>query len=88
VPDLGSMRDLQETFGAEWIRLYAGELTVAELSAASEWARTAQRRAIEPDRLDWRPRALQVKGAYEELVELRGPRQALERPAGTDEVAP
>ena len=38
VPDLGAMRDQQEAFGADWIRLYSGELTVTELVAASDWA--------------------------------------------------
>lgn len=87
VPDLGAMRDQRDTFGPEWIRLYAGDLTVAELSAASEWARTTHRRPIELKSLDWRPRALQIKGVYEEVVKLRRPSQSLDRQAGTDEVA-
>lgn len=86
VPDLGSMREQQDTFGAEWIRLYAGDLTVAELTAASEWARTTHRRPIEPDSLDWRPRARQIKAVYQELIKPRRPRPWLGR-ARTDEGA-
>jgi beta-1,4-mannosyltransferase len=74
VPDLGSMRDQQEAFGVDWIRLYSGELTAAELGAASAWAHTTPRAPIELESLDWRPRALQIKGIYEELVMLRRPR--------------
>ena len=38
VPDLGAMRDQQERFGADWVRLYRGDLTVGALAAATEWA--------------------------------------------------
>ena len=47
VPDLGAMRDQQRAFGAEWIRLYRGELTPEELAAACTWA--TARRDREPD---------------------------------------
>lgn len=68
VPDLGAMRDQQETFGADWIRLYTGALTATELAAASEWARATRRQAIDLDRFGWRALALRTRTIYEELV--------------------
>jgi hypothetical protein len=87
VPDLGSMRELQETFGAAWVRLFAGDLTAGELTAASAWARSTQRPPIDPASLDWRPRALQIKRVYEELVQGRRPEPALGQRARSDEIA-
>ncbi len=54
VPDLGAMGDQQATFGAEWIRLYAGDLTVTGLGATSTWARTTDRQALDLEPFDWR----------------------------------
>ncbi len=71
VPDLGSMRDQQGAFGADWIRLYAGDLTVAELAAASDWARTTNRHTIDLERFDWRALALRTRTVYEELTRRR-----------------
>ena len=64
VPDLGAMGDQQGAFGADWIRLYARELTVTELGAASAWARTTDREAIDLDRFDWRSLALRTREVY------------------------
>ena len=68
VPDLGSMRDQQEAFGADWIRLYEGELTVAELVTASEWARSTLRRPIALERFDWPALALRTRAVYDGLA--------------------
>lgn len=76
VPDLGSMRDQQEAFGADWIRLYAGELTAEGLAEACRWARTAPR-LLPPDlgRLDWASLASKTRAIYE-LVRSCQPRSA------------
>ena len=68
VPDLGAVRDQQEAFGADWVRLYAGDLIEPELAAAIDWARTAHRQAIELDCLDWRTLALRTREAYAAVV--------------------
>lgn len=67
VPDLGSLRDQQETFGAEWIRLYAGDLTGSELEAAGEWARGIHRQAPDLERLEWGALARQTRILYQEM---------------------
>jgi beta-1,4-mannosyltransferase len=38
VPDLGSMRDLKEDFGGDWVRTFAGNLDAAELEHSLDWA--------------------------------------------------
>ncbi len=64
VPDLGSMREQLEAFGADWIRLYPGELTPAELGAAAEWARTARRGPLDLEPLDWQGLARRTHEVY------------------------
>lgn len=87
VPDLGAMRDHQETFGADWIRLYAGDLTATELAVASEWARTTRRQAIDLDRFGWRPLALRTRTIYEELALCSSYRSWPARRRRIDEIA-
>jgi glycosyltransferase involved in cell wall biosynthesis len=65
VPDLGSMRDQQEAFGAEWIRLYSGDLTSAGLAEACRWARTTSRRPPDLGGLDWTSLAPRIRAMYE-----------------------
>jgi beta-1,4-mannosyltransferase len=65
VPDLGSMRDQQEAFGPDWIRLYSGELTAAELAEAGRWAKIAPRRPPDLGELNWASLALQTRAVYE-----------------------
>ena len=81
VPDLGSMSDQREAFGADWIRLYGGELNAAELAAAIDWAGTTRRAAIDLDAFDWRPIALRTRTLYEELAGHRPPRPCAARRA-------
>jgi beta-1,4-mannosyltransferase len=38
VPDLGSMGDLRDNFGDEWVRTYSGEMSPEILESALEWA--------------------------------------------------
>ena len=68
VPDLGSMRDQQARFGAEWVRLYPGELTPEDLAAACAWA--ARQRDREPDLAggDWVRIAQQTRAVYGALL--------------------
>jgi beta-1,4-mannosyltransferase len=68
VPDLGAMRDQQRAFGAEWIRLYRGELTPEELAAACTWA--TARRDREPDlaRRNWAEIARRTCAVYATLM--------------------
>ena len=75
-PDLGSMREHQETFGADWIRLYDGALSGSELAAAGEWAPGAARSAIDFTGLDWRSLALQTRSVYLELAQGRRHKEA------------
>jgi beta-1,4-mannosyltransferase len=86
VPDLGAMRDQQETFGADWIRLYSGDLTTTELAAASEWARASRPRAIDLDGFGWRELALRTRTIYEELAQCRSYRPWPARRRGINEV--
>jgi beta-1,4-mannosyltransferase len=65
VPDLGSMREQQEAFGVDWIRLYAGELTAAELAEGCRWARMAARVPPDLGGLDWPALALQTHAVYQ-----------------------
>ena len=68
VPDLGAIRDQQEAFGADWVRLYAADLIEPELTAAIDWARTAHRQALYLDCLDWRTHALRTREAYAAML--------------------
>lgn len=38
VPDLGSMGDLKDDFGSDWVRTFPGEIDAATLQAALDWA--------------------------------------------------
>jgi beta-1,4-mannosyltransferase len=69
VPDKGAMREQQERFGAEWIRLYPGELSARDLAEATAWATRSVRRAA-PDLagLDWASIARQTHAVYETLL--------------------
>lgn len=87
VPDLGAMRDQQAAFGADWIRLYAGDLTANELAAASDWARMTHRPAVDLGGLDWRALALKTRTVYQELVLGRPQRWWRAAPPRIDEIA-
>jgi glycosyltransferase involved in cell wall biosynthesis len=68
LPELGAMPDLQQAFGAEWVRLYRGELTAGALDAACRWARDTPRQGS-PDLTgrDWHDLALQTRSIYARL---------------------
>jgi beta-1,4-mannosyltransferase len=69
VPDLGAMREQQERFGAEWVRLYSGDLSARDLARAMVWA-TNTDRAAPPDLagLDWESLARQTHDVYQTLL--------------------
>jgi len=81
VPDKGAMREQQERFGADWIRLYSGELSAGELTAAAGWVSDTVRTAP-PDLagLDWASLAEQTYGIYQAVL-AAGDRQLARRPA-------
>ena len=69
VPQLGAMRELQEQLGDDWVRLYDGDLTSADLTRALEWSVASGR----PDRaelgaLDWDVIAAQTMDAYRSIL--------------------
>jgi hypothetical protein len=74
LPDLGLMRAQQQRFGAEWVRLYDGELTSAHISEAIAWARPMRRPAA-PDTtgLDWRGRGREAAEIYRRVMDEAGP---------------
>jgi glycosyltransferase involved in cell wall biosynthesis len=67
VPDLGAMRDQQERFGGDWVRLYSGELAVDTLALATEWARAPRPQSLDLDDFGWRELALRTRTIYDEL---------------------
>ncbi|MGH6886495.1 MAG: glycosyltransferase, partial [Geminicoccales bacterium] len=69
VPDKGAMREQQERFGSEWIRLYSDDLSAGDLTEATRWA-TATVRTAPPDLagLDWESLARQTHAVYEALL--------------------
>jgi hypothetical protein len=76
------MRDQQAAFGAEWVRLYAGDLTGAELAEACRWARSTSRQPPDLGRLDWTSLALKTRTIYETLC--ARPQVATTAVAGTE----
>lgn len=68
VPDLGAMREQQETFGSDWVRLYGGDLVADDLNAAAVWARDPQRRPIAHAAFDWRRLASRTGAVYDTLT--------------------
>jgi len=55
VPDLGSMGDLRNDFGSEWVRTFSEDLDSTALESALDWA--AQSRpavCCMPEKYNWR----------------------------------
>lgn len=67
-PDKGVLREQQDTFGAEWIRLYAKDLDSEALAEALAWARATRREAPDLGGLDWGTLARQTFAIYEALT--------------------
>ena len=68
VPDRGTMSELRERFGANWVRVHAGELDGATLRAAVRWARETPRDAPDLDGLDWATLAARTLAVYASLT--------------------
>jgi hypothetical protein len=63
------MQEQQDRFGAEWVRLYSGDLSARDLTRAMAWA-TNTERAAPPDLagLDWESLARQTHEVYQALL--------------------
>lgn len=69
VPDQGAMADHRDRVGDQWIRLYPGNLTPDELTAAIDWAlRTPRPSRCDPNIPDWPDLAAQTRRVYDELL--------------------
>ncbi|WNZ47629.1 glycosyltransferase family 4 protein [Leptolyngbya boryana CZ1] len=53
LPNKGSMRELQEQVGKQWIKLYEDELTVSVLKDAISWASINRFDSIDLSHFDW-----------------------------------
>ena len=63
------MSELEATAGAEWVRMYSGDLTAAELKSAMEWARQTDRGACTAlDHLAWTEITRRTLEAYRALL--------------------
>lgn len=69
VPALGSMRELADAVGSEWVSTYEGEFGPDALRQALEWLRTAVR-APSPglDAFGWSAIARQTRDAYRSVL--------------------
>ena len=65
VPALGSMGELQQVVGPDWVRLYDDQLTSADLGLAIEWATHGDRTLPPLDAFDWDSIGHQTLDAYE-----------------------
>lgn len=69
VPAMGSMAELQDYVGSDWVRTYDGPFDAAVLSEAMAWACSAGRPAAAPlDRLDWEELAAATVRFYQEVA--------------------
>lgn len=69
VPDRGSLPDLQQQVGSDWVKLYPGELTPQHLQEACQWAFSTSRSPTAPlDALSWTAIATQTREFYASLL--------------------
>jgi beta-1,4-mannosyltransferase len=68
VPRLGAMSELQAAAGGEWVRTYDGDLTVATLKDAMDWAQINRGPCTTLDHLAWPEIAWRTMDAYRDLV--------------------
>lgn len=72
VPNRGAMRELQQAVGADWVRIYDGELAPHILREALAWATTTARPARAPlDAFDWPVIARQTIDAFATMRQSR-----------------
>ena len=69
VPDRGTMRELQDRFGDDWIRVYDGELNESTIMAALEWAVQPNRPALDFTGLDWTSIAVLTRNVYDAMLD-------------------
>ena len=63
-PCLGSMRELQDEIGADWLRLYTPPLTPSTLEAAADWATRRREHAPCVSPLSWQEIAQHASSIY------------------------
>lgn len=69
VPDMGSMSDLRQEVGPEWVHTFSGELTSEVLAEAVAQVRSADLRKCEAiERFGWNRIAEQTAEAYRDLL--------------------
>jgi beta-1,4-mannosyltransferase len=68
VPDRGALREQQERFGDDWVRLYANGLDPDDLDQAAVWARSTARRPLDFSGLDWDTLARQTRHIYDAVL--------------------
>lgn len=69
VPDRGTMAELAERFGADWVRVYEGDLDASGLRAALAWATGTTRRPPDLDGLDWPRLARETRLIYDAMID-------------------
>jgi glycosyltransferase involved in cell wall biosynthesis len=72
VPSVGSLPELQTDVGGDWVQMFSGELSVADLHRAVNWVRDRQATVCALDAYAWPQIAEETMGAYETV--LRGGR--------------
>jgi glycosyltransferase involved in cell wall biosynthesis len=69
VPEKGSMRELKESIGSEWIFTYKGSVSEKVLSAALRWYKSENRAKIAPlQNLDWNKIAKETVDFYSSVL--------------------
>lgn len=69
VPALGAMPELQAGFGADWVRLYEGELSAEELLAALQWSRDSNKPQLNfAPSLEWSEIGRSTLAAYQAIL--------------------
>jgi beta-1,4-mannosyltransferase len=76
VPALGSMRELADQIGHEWVSLYTGDISSERIDAAMTWL-AMEPRPNEPDLspLDWHTIAAQTIAVYRHVTQSPRPRR-------------
>lgn len=68
VPALGSLPELQQAVGTDWVRTYEGDLTTRVLEEAVEWGRRPRRGAAPLQAFDWDAIAAQTHNTYRSVL--------------------
>lgn len=71
VPQRGSLGELQEQVGAEWVRTYTGDINSGQIETALNWVMNTKRPKLAPLSLfEWQELARQTVDAYHTIVHL------------------